>query len=66
MPELDERLIADDFYLENREHASVLSGAAFNEQSIPITKDQWIRQLNEIYCQSISIECEHIQVRLKR
>lgn len=50
-----------DFDVENESDARALLGWA-KEQSIGLRKDDWIRQLNEIYCQAISLECEHIEV----
>jgi hypothetical protein len=61
IPELDSNLFSVDFHIENDDDVRVLCGLS-NEQSIPKTKDDWIRQLNEIYCQSISLECEYIEV----
>ncbi len=61
IPELDPNLFPVDFHIENDNDARALFGLA-NEQSIPKTKDDWIRQLNKIYCQSISLECEYIEV----
>jgi hypothetical protein len=61
VPELDENLFTVDFHVENEHEARSLMGLS-KDQSIPKTKDDWIRQLNEIYCQSISLECEYIEV----
>jgi len=61
IPELDQNQFTVDFHIENEHDAHALFGLS-KEQSIPKTKDDWIRQLNEIYCQSISLECEYIEV----
>lgn len=50
-----------DFDVQNESDARALLGS--NEKEfIGMKKDDWIRQLNEIYCQAISLECEHIEV----
>ncbi len=61
IPELDPNLFPVDFHIKNEDDARSLFGLS-KEQSIAKTKDDWIRQLNEIYCQSISLECEYIEV----
>lgn len=62
VPELNENLFHDGNYqIKNVEHLRWLCAATFS--SDPMTKDEWIQRLNEIYCQSISLECEHIDVR---
>lgn len=65
IPELDSSLFTVDFRVDNENDARSLFGLS-TEESIPKTKEDWIRQLNEIYCQSISLESEHIEVRLVR
>lgn len=61
IPELDEKLFTTDFHLENERDARSLFGLT-NDQSFPKNKADWIRQLNDTYCQSISLECEYIEV----
>ena len=50
-----------DFDVKNESDARALLGSR-KEEFIGMKKDDWIRQLNEIYCQAISLECEHIEV----
>jgi 2-oxoglutarate dehydrogenase complex dehydrogenase (E1) component-like enzyme len=61
IPELDQNLFSTNFHVENEHEARSLL-ALSEDQSIPKTKNDWIEKLNEIYCQSISLECEHIEV----
>ncbi|CAF0997885.1 unnamed protein product [Adineta steineri] len=65
IPELDHKLFTTDFHVENEHDARSLFGLS-TEQSIPKTKDDWIRQLNDTYCQSISLECEYIESDIER
>ncbi|CAF0933708.1 unnamed protein product [Adineta steineri] len=65
IPELDNKLFTTDFHVENEHDARSLFGLS-TEQSIPKTKDDWIRQLNDTYCQSISLECEYIESDIER
>ncbi|UJR09540.1 hypothetical protein I4U23_013777 [Adineta vaga] len=65
IPELDEKVFTVDFHLENEHDARSLFGLS-QEQSIPKNKSDWIRQLNDTYCQSISIECEYIESDIER
>jgi len=61
IPELDEQLFTSDFQIDNPKDIQSLLGLS-NDGNLPKTKADWIRQLNEIYCQTISLECEHIEV----
>jgi len=62
IPELDQNQFTVDFHIKNEHDAYSLFGLSKEQSIIPKTKDDWIRQLNEIYCQSISLECEYIEV----
>lgn len=59
--ELDEKLFTVDFRLEDEHDARALFGLAAS-QAAPASRADWIRQLNDTYCQSISLECEYIEV----
>ncbi|CAF4604545.1 unnamed protein product, partial [Rotaria magnacalcarata] len=61
IPELDANMFTVDFNVTNENDVRSLFGGRSRQQSIPKTKDDLIRQLDEIYCQSISLECEHIE-----
>ncbi|CAF4724472.1 unnamed protein product, partial [Rotaria magnacalcarata] len=61
IPELDANMFTVDFNVTNENDVRSLFGGLSRQQSIPKTKDDLIRQLDEIYCQSISLECEHIE-----
>jgi len=65
IPELDEQLFTSDFQIDNPKDIQSLLGLS-NDGNLPKTKADWIRQLNEIYCQTISLECEHIENDIER
>lgn len=44
------------------DQARLLCAFDGNDESLPRTRDQWMEKLNQIYCQSISLECEFIEV----
>ncbi|CAF3579917.1 unnamed protein product [Rotaria socialis] len=66
IPELDANIFTVDFNVTNEDDVRSLFGGLSRQRSIPKTKDDLIRQLEEIYCQSISLECEHIESDIER
>ena len=62
IPELDSQLFGTNFQVNDAEQAKLLCAFDLNDESLPKSRDQWIERLNQIYCQSISLECEFIEV----
>jgi 2-oxoglutarate dehydrogenase complex dehydrogenase (E1) component-like enzyme len=61
VPELDQQRFNSDFHVQNEVHARSLC-ALSTEQTMPVNKQDWIEQLDRIYCRTMSLECEHIEV----
>lgn len=62
IPELDSKNFSSNFQIHDAQQAKLLCAFDLNDESLPKTRDQWMEKLNQIYCQSISLECEFIEV----
>lgn len=65
IPELDLENFSENFQVNNAQQAKALCAFDLNDESLPKTRDQWIEKLNQIYCQSISLESDFIEVSVQ-